>query len=332
MNEKRVGTSLAFLFLLLSAATADTFRVGSLAMASIDASNPEAQTFDLGYIGALGIQFPKDPLFLKAIEIEIKVPQELIEYRNSIAYGLYSRPDPAPASGTRDYKANQITLQPLPSRLSFVLQVPLVKDHRLKSGPYSTVLPYVHDPKNGSLLFRLLPVMKALPDNIEGLSFQVKVKPILTDEGGFRLSLAYPAEGDAAASQGKISVRIDEMPVENPLELQILKPGSHHLSIVSDSYRNEVRVFNVEQGRVNEMTVSMEDTAPRLYLIAPENALILFDGERVGSGREARVVEPGDHVIKFTIGDYEIVKQVTIERAHDYTVSLVVDVNVTETP
>jgi len=330
MNDKRVGLALTFAMILLSAAGADTFRVGSTAVATVDPANPEGQTFELGYNGAVGIELPKDPLFLKGIEIEIKVPQELIGYRDSVAYGLYSRIDPAPAPERSDYRATQITLQPLPSRLTFVLQLPLVADHRLKSGPYATVVPAVQDPRAGPLLLRLLPIMKVLPDDIGDLSFTVKVKPILAEEGGFLLSVAYPPEGTEAMAP--LSVRIDESPVDNPGELQVLKPGTHHLSIVSDDYRNEVRVFKVDQARVTELSVSLQDTAPRLFLMAPENAVILLDGDSVIAGKEGLVVEPGDHAIKFTIGDYEIVKKVTIERAHDYTVSLVVDVNVTETP
>lgn len=330
MSEKRAIIAAVFTLILLSAAMADTFRVRSTRIATIDASNPEVQVFELGYNDAIGIAFTQNPVFLKGVEVDIKVPQEIIEYRNSMAYGLYDKSEPAPAAGKIDYRATQITLQPLPSRLSFVLQIPLVKDHRLKTGPYATVLPYVHQPKSGPLLFRLLPVMKGLPDDIENFIFQVRIKPILSDEGGFRLSIAYPGAAQDAASD--VSVRIDEMPIANAGELQILKPGSHHLSIVSDAYRNEVRVFNVEQARVTDLTVTMQDTAPRLYLIAPENAVVALDGENVGVSREPRGIEPGEHTIKFTIGDYEIVKQLTVEKAHDYTVSLVIDVNIAESP
>lgn len=330
MSEKRAVIAAVFTLTLLSSAMADSFRVRSTHIAAIDASNPDAQVFELGYNDAIGIAFPQNPVFLKGVEVEIKVPQEIIEYRNSMAYGLYDKAEPAPAAGKIDYKATQITLQPLPSRLSFVLQIPLVRDHRLKTGPYATVLPSVHQPKSGPLLFRLLPVMKGLPDDIENFVFQVKIKPILSDEGGFMLSIGYPDPSGEPA--GDVSVRIDEKPVDNALELQVLKPGTHHLSIVSDAYRNEVRVFNVEQARVTELMVTMQDTASRLYLIAPENAVILLDGENAGIGREPRVIEPGEHSITFTIGDYEIVKQLTVEKAHDYTVSLVIDVNITESP
>ncbi len=330
MTASKRGIALACTTLLLSAAAADTFRVRSTTMVTLDVSSPEAKTAELGYNDALGIVFPRDPLFLKGLEIEVKVPQELLEYRNSIAYGLYSMAEPAPQADRSDYKATQITLQPVPSRLSFVLQIPLIRDHRLKTGPYATVIPYIHDTKSGALLFRLLPVMKVLPDKVETLAFQVKVKPLLTDEGGFRLALTYPSP--PAEAQDPVSVRIDEMPVENFRDLQILKPGTHHLSVVSDDYRNEVRVFAVDQAKITELTVAMQDTAPRLFIVAPENAGILLDGQSVQADRDGRVVEPGNHTIRFTIGDYEITRQVEVQKAHDYTVSLTVDVSVTESP
>ena len=38
----------------------------------------------------------------------------------------------------------------------------------------------------------------------------------------------------------------------------ILKPGSHHLSIVSEDYRDEVRVFTVESARVTELKIELK--------------------------------------------------------------------------
>lgn len=218
-------------------------------------------------------------------------------------------------------------MQSLPSRLSFVLQIPLEKNSAMKSGPYSTVLPYIHDPLKGPLLFRLLPVMKGLPDNIESLQFSVKIKPILTDEGGFRLRLDYPE-----TNSKPVSVRVDEILVANPESLMILTPGVHHLSIVSDDYRNEVRMFTVEQARITDLSVQMKDTTPRLYLVAPENSTILLDAQPITNSREPRTIEPGEHTILFKIGDYELAKPISVEKGHDYTVTMVIDINVTEAP
>lgn len=327
MKKVCVMLTASLLFFTLHAYALDTFRVRSLSVIAIDGQKSEAQSVDLGYNDAIGIVFPKNTTFLKGVEIEIKIPQDILSYRNSMAYGLYRKIQPYPVASSIDYQGEQITLQTLPSRLSFVLQLPLQKNHNLKTGPYSTVLNYVYDVSKGPLLFRLLPIMKGLPENIESLVFSVKVKPILTDEGGFQLKILYPKDTPAP-----VSVRIDENLIQNSEGLTVLSPGNHHLSIVSDEYRNEVRMFTVESARVTEFTVTMQDTIPRLFLVAPENARIFVDGNPVENTKESMPVQSGEHTIRFLIGDYELTRQITVEKAKDYTVSMKIDIEVTETP
>lgn len=317
--------------LLLASAThafaVDSFRVGTMRAVAITGQSKEAQSVELGFNDALGILFPKDTTFIRGVEIELKIPQDIAALRNSMAYGVYRQVAPAPAEGTIDYQGEQLTLQSLPSKLSFVLQFPLTKNHGLKNGPYSTVLGYVHDPAKGPLVFRLLPVMKGLPDNIESIKFTAKIRPILTDEGGMQLRLTWPTD-----DKKPVTVRIDEMPVDNPDQVRILAPGDHHLSIVSDEYRNEMRVFTVESARITNIAVALRDTVPHLMLIAPENALINLDGKPFTAPRESVPIEPGEHTVLFRIGDYEFSKSITAEKGKDYTITMIIDVTVTETP
>ncbi len=315
------------LFLSINASAADSFRVRSMAVISVDSQKSEAQTVELGYNDAVGILFPKNTTFLKGVEIEIKIPQDILAFRNTMAYGVYRQVQPLPSQATIDYQGEQVTLQPLPSRLSFVLQIPLQKNHNLKTGPYSTVLPTIYDASKGPLLFRLLPIMKGLPENIETLTFSVKIKPILTEEGGFQLKILYPQEGAKP-----VSVRIDELLISNPEAMAVLPSGIHHLSIVSDDFRNEVRMFTVESAKVTELSVTMQDTVPRLYLVAPQNARIFLDNLPVENLKEGFIIEPGEHTVQFKIGDYELTKQITVEKGKDYTVSMLIDINVTVSP
>ncbi len=327
MKVVRITLTCSLLFLAFARLPAESFRVRSLTPTLVDSRKTDPTSAQLGYNDAIGIAFPKEATFLKGVEIEIKIPQDIVAYRNSMAYGVYRQVRPAPQAQSIDYQADRIDLQPLPSRLSFVLQIPLRADHGLKSGPYATVVPFVHDPRNGPLLFRLLPVMKGLPENIESLAFGVKIKPILANEGGFRLSVTYP-DGHAKP----LTVRVDERLIEDPAAMLVLAPGNHHLSIVSQDFRNEVRMFTVEIAKITELSVALQGTAPRLLLEAPENAVIMVDGVPVANPREPREFEPGEHTIEFKIGDYAITRQIFAERGKDYTVSMLIDVNVVETP
>jgi hypothetical protein len=244
-----------------------------------------------------------------------------------MAYGLYRQIKPSISASQIDYQAEQIVLTPLPARHSFVIQIPLQKNSGLKSSPYATVVPYTHDATKGPLLIRLLPIMKGLPENIESLAFPVRVKPLFADLGGMRLSLSYP-EGPVRP----VSIRIDEMLVERGDELQLLPPGSHHLSIVSDDYRSEVRVFTVEQARVSEIALTLQDTTPRLYLVGPENAVVLLDAQPIALTKDPFALTPGDHVITFKVGDYELTKQLSVEKGRDYTVSVLFDLQISVSP
>ncbi len=325
MDTFRPALMALIMFSLSMHASADTFRVRSLKTLDIDYAKPEAQSVELGYNDALAVLFKDKALFLRAIEVEIKIPQEMIAWRNSMAYGVYNLIKPLPESTVIDYQGERLDVQTLPSRLTFVLQIPLIAQHGLKEGPYSSLVPSIHKPLSGPLLFRLFPVMKGLPDNIESLTFPVKVKPLLTDEGGFLLDVAFPSPDKLP-----VTVRIDEKPYDQFTGMHILGTGTHHLSIVSEHYRNEVRVFTIEQGKITRLAVPLKDTAPRLLLTAPENARILIDGQPVSQTREPIIMESGEHTILFQIGDYEIARTIDVEKGKDYTVSMLIDIQITE--
>jgi hypothetical protein len=240
---------------------------------------------------------------------------------------VYERVSPGPEPGVIDYSAQRLHLEPLPSKLSFVLQIPFIKEHKLKSSPYATVLPAVFDPDRVPFLFRLLPVMKGLPENIADLVFLVEVKPILTNEGMLLLSMIYPDDRREA-----LAVRIDEIPVEDISESLVLSAGMHHLSIVSEHYRNEVRVFNVDQAKTTHLEVALKDIAPTIIIIAPENTVAVLNDEREVGLREAITVAPGENTIRFIVGDYEIRRTIDVQQGKSYTVSLTIDVQMMETP
>ena len=63
---------------------------------------------------------------------------------------------------------------------------------------------------------------------------------------------------------------------------------------------------------------------------APENARIFLDNAPVLRERESVPVEPGVHEAKFQIGDYTVIKTLTIERGKTYRVAMAVDINVLE--
>ncbi len=326
MRISRSASLVVILICALGVLQAESFRVRSITPVSVTSQHSEGSTVELGYNDAIAISLDKPPLFLKGLEVEVKIPRDLSSFRNSMAWGLYRSISPNPAPSIIDYQGEQISLQPLPSRLSFVLQIPLRKGHGLKDSPYSTVITSIQS-LNEPLIFRLLPIMKGLPESIETLKFTVRIKPLLADEGAFQLQIHWP-EG----KEKPVVVRIDEALIDKPSQLLFLAPGTHHLSIVSEDFRNEVRVFSVETARITEMVVELQDTVPRLFVSAPENTHILLDSVPLDLGKKGFPLEPGDHEIIFRVGDYELKRMITAEKGRDYTISMQIDLEVVESP
>ncbi len=327
MKNAYVVFGILFLTLTMAPLCGESFRVRSVDTITVSGNDSELQVANIGYNDAVGILFPENTIFLRAVEIEVRIPREILRYQNSMAYGLYRSVEPTPKNGTIDYRGIQEVYQPLPARLSFVLQIPLVGDHKLKNGPYATVLERIHDPKDGPVVFRLQPVMKGLPPTIDEMKFEVRIKPLLTDEGALALKLRYPDDGEKP-----VRILIDESPIDQDRNLHILDPGDHHLSVVSDHYRNEVRMFTVESARITSVDVMLKDTTPTLILVAPENTTILVNDTPVENTGKSIPIEPGPYTIQFKIGDYEVIRQIVAEKGKDYTVSMQIDINVSESP
>ena len=74
----------------------------------------------------------------------------------------------------------------------------------------------------------------------------------------------------------------------------------------------------------------MRGIEPLIKIIAPENANIQFDGNSITDTKNIFSTTPGDHVIKFTIGDYEVIKTINAVNGRSYTVSLDIDASVSE--
>ncbi len=313
---------------------AEELRTVIAGQAVISAEVPDGVRLSMGYADAVAITVARESPFIQGVEIELKSPQAALALPGALAYELWRRVEPLPDKNRFAYEGNRILVQPLMARAGFVIQVPTRKDHALKSGPFATVIPTVAEVKDFPLVFKLLPVTKGIPPELESAQFQVRVRPILTDEGALRLVLRYP-EGIPRAP---VSVFIDDRRLSegrpfDGKETFTLKAGSHALRLYSDAYRDESRSFVIEQGRVLELVIELQDTMPLLVIEAPDSALVSLDGQRIDHAQKASfAVEPGEHVVSCRIGDYSVTRKFSAYRGKTYRVVLSVELQVQESP
>ncbi|MDR3145579.1 MAG: PEGA domain-containing protein [Treponema sp.] len=292
----------------------------------ISLDNPGGDTLPMSYSDAALILLDEEIRFFKGIELEFIVPQTYLPYRGSLGIALYADLDRIPEPGIADLEARQISFEPVPNKIQTVYQIPLRAGHGLRTSPYASVPTGIVLPAAFPLLFRIMPIIKGIGEEIETMRFSLSVKPILGDEGAVKISTRYPEN----LHDRPLTILIDDEVIENPREERLIREGEHHLVVISNDYRNESRRFRVERGKVLDLTINLQDPTPLVIFEAPENAEIYLDNQSLGNNPPPMPVEPGVHEVKFQVGDYVVLKSLVVQKGKTYRVALSVDVRISE--
>jgi hypothetical protein len=319
----RVFAAISVHFTLVSAAYAEEFRVQPQGALEV---SQEGKALVIPYNGSVIVSLGEDQRFFRGIELELTAPAEWLQYRGSLAVSVYSGLGGLPPGGVPgqvlDLTGTRFSYDLLPAKLQTVYQIPLRPGHGLRSSPYAQVLSLVPAP-SFPILFRLVPVVKGIGEELERTRFRFSVKPLLGDEGAVRLRFRYPQQ----LPSRPFTLLIDDLVVEDPAEELLLKEGEHRLIVLSDDYRNESRFFLVERAKVLDLSIELQDPTPLLIFEGPEKAGVFLDNQPV----EGSVpVEPGIHEIRFQVSDYTIVRSIRVERGKTYRIALTVDIDVSE--
>lgn len=305
---------------------AESIRVLLTGNLELSAENPEGSAINLNRTGSVLIRLGKDMRFFRGIELELSAPQVWLAHRGSLAMEVYADLDRLPSAGVNDLEARRIAFDPLPNKIKIIYQIPIRRSHGLRTSPYATVPAETTLPSSFPVLFRLIPIIKGLSEELEGMQFILTARPILGDEGAVRLIFRYPEQ-----LRGKpFTVLIDDAVVENPSVEQLVKEGEHHLVVLSDDYRNESRRFKVERAKRLDITIDLQDPTPMIIFEAPENARIFLNNNPVSRETGSIPVEPGVYEAKFQVGDYTLTKTITAQRGKTYRVSLSVGIDIEE--
>ncbi len=229
-------------------------------------------------------------------------------------------------TGVADVNAGQRHFEPIPNKLQTIYQIPIVRGHNLRSSPYASSPTGVVLPSSFPMLIRLMPVIKGLSDSIETMQFRVSTKPIFNDLGAVKIIIRYPE-----MLRGRpFTVIVDDEVIGNIDAELLLTEGEHHLVIISDDYRNESKRFIVEKSKVLDLAVDLQDPTPLVIFEVPENTQVFFNNQEVIDIRTPYPTVPGEHQVRFQVGDYSIIKPLLVQKGKTYQVDLTIDVVVSE--
>lgn len=320
---------LVSLFLALwgsSVLSAESFRVSKVHELAVLQSADSEGTARLGINDSLAISLPEDQTFIEGLELKFEIPEAVASWMDSVACSVYANISPVPKASQIDYSGTRAYVKTLPGKLSWVLQIPLKKDNTIKSNNYTTKVDTIITPSKNVVFVRLQPVMKGVPEETLYAIIPITVKPILMNKGQLAIKLVPPEK-----MLEPCTIFIDDkmLPLsENPKVL--LETGIHNISIISDSYRNEVRTVRIDRAKTTELTVVMKSLEPTLLITAPEGTEVLLDDVKCTSFGKEFVITEGEHIIKFTIGNYQIVRSINAIKGKTYTANFALDLDITE--
>ncbi len=325
----RKGRILTFFFLIhtliLFQAGAEMFKVNQTWMLSIP-EDGAPQTVTAKVDDAIVIHLPEDKSFMEGIEILFKVPAEVAQWMDSVSWAFYNGIKPEPTENRTDYRGRRTTVGTFGDLLSLDIKVPLSKDNSIKQDAYSVYIDDIPDFKNNKIFLRLQLAIKAAKESLAFSSFDITVKPIYVNQGRLKINLI-PPEGETLK---ETDIYIDGQQVKQQAEGISLSPGIHDISIVSGSYRNEVRTITVDQAKVVDLEIQLKDITPLVRLAIPIGTQAYCDGTKIENTKQAMKLAQGRHSFRFVLGGYEISRQVDLVNGHNYTVSLNIDATVSE--
>ena len=365
----RKYTVLLFSFLMLFTAGlfAEQFRVAKLHTVQLtDDVNSEAEAA-LELNDGLAIYLPESRVFIEGIEIKMTIPEETALWRDCCACVVYDSVNPSPKKEQIDFSGNKIFFEVLPGKLSWYLQIPLTDTKQFKTNQYTTRLEKKPDLSGNYIFLRLQQVMKGVPDTVLDSVIKMSVKPILSNKGILKLNIQepeiqtkYQAKADAdkteeaekaaeTTEQGLSSAQlnntqaednsqdeafytvfVDDNPVQGDLDKILLNTGIHNVSVISESYRTEVRNVRIEQAKISDLDILLKSIEPTLIITAPEGTQIQFDGEPFSETGKEIIISEGEHKVTFIIGDYEIIRSISAIKGKTYKANLAVDLQISE--
>jgi len=297
-------------------------------------------TTEMSMYDGMGIYLPENPLYLEGIELSFTIPEAIAVWRDCTGFYLYDNITPAPAVEQIDYSGKKIWFDVLPGRLSWIVQIPLGRTNKMRTDKYTTKIDTVPDTKNGFIFFKMQQIMKGIPDDVMNSMISVSVKPMLADKGLLDLKIKEEnpnpifdeASGETYTNLEETTFFIDDivLPIMNLHDGVLLDTGIHNISIINPYYRTEVRTVRIDQAKTTTVEVSLKSIDPTLLVSAPEGTLVYLDDEPYEITGKETVISEGDHKVKFVIGDYEIVRNLSVSKGKSYSADLAVDLKISE--
>jgi hypothetical protein len=325
MNVKKLVFPLLLIFFgLCQRGNADTIHGKINAVTTVGNGSSPSASLPVHLEDNWGVILGEERDFLRGVEIEVTLPEEVSLYTGTYAVFVYNKVTPAPDVNTTSYQGSLLFFKVIEERRRLFIQLPLDSAAGFPGVPDT----YVHKTPlrqaDFPLIFAVLPIMKGIPEQASRALFHAEVHPLFKNMGKLIISLP---EGENAAST---RVFIDEKAQNFAAGGILLEPGIRKVRLEKTGYAPFSATVGIDRGKTAVMEASFAKNESRLRINAPEGTRAFLDGQAVTLDTTEIPVESGDHTLSMKLGDYQINKRFTVEPGKNYSVSVSLDILINE--
>jgi len=291
---------------------------------TLDSSNLTDIQYDINLDDALIIKIPEEIPMLKGLDVEVTQSSS-----KPLTFMLYSFLQ-EPKENGKKYSIKEIIRENLPQKKVFTLRFSYDEKSRFSMDATIKYIPHYLNEKSSPLLLKLSQQDVKKDDDKKLI---IKLKPIIQDIGGIKFNLLYPAHASFNSlndeEKKNLAIRVDNNYVKDFSKPFMTRIGQHRIQVDSHLYKSEVITCIVEKGKIELIDISLKPLAPFLAIEAPIGAEVYLDDALIKLPFASNV-ESGEHVLKFKMNGYEIVRNIKVEDGKNYSINLCLDITVVE--
>lgn len=328
MNGQKLKTIfISFVFSFASLVFAENFRIAKLHTVEITEDADFTATEKLTLNDAMAIFLPESMEYIDGLEIRFEIPEEVALQKSCCEFSIYDYVIPGPRTDQIDYSGNRIFRGVIPGKLSWIVQIPFSQNNNLKSNQYTTKIGQLPNLKENYIFIKLRQLLAVLPPELENSIITVTIKPILSSKGKLNITLACPDDNIESCAIYIDDYAYNMNTIRNGI---LLDSGIHSISIISEYYRTEVRKIRIDQAKQTDITISMKSIEPTLLIIAPAGVKVFIDDELCHSIGKEFIVPEGKHKLRFSVGDYEVIRSITVIKGKTYKANISIEFQIQE--
>ncbi len=324
MNLKKLLSHILFSLMILFSVSAENIRGPVSGILEFSHGKTEILEGSVESLVGLILQEPLTPL-LQGLKITVTADDSLTLYRNSFALYFYKNLDSVPSPDQTSYKGTQTYMRFMDFGKPVSFIIPLSDTHTLSPDRATFLVSEKNKLSEFPLIMTILPITKGIPDDIYNARVSYKVEPVYFQKGIVRLNVL---NSQGLPVEDPLYFQIDGKIMEDPSRDTVVDAGLHTIQIRSESGVEDTIEFALSAGETLVLDHVLQQQFPTLRINTIEGMKVFLDEKPVTPEElsQSFEVQPGTHIIRFEIGDYQLSREFTAEMRDSFRITMIPEI------